>query len=351
MRKQVQKMANSAEGAAEVVQDLLTLARRGRYNMIKTNLNKVVESYLETPSFEKLQKDNPDVHLDIRLSEKMPIINGSTPHLNKVVMNLIVNAFDAMPKGGNLRIETKIMHIKKLLGGHDQIDEGEYVLLKVKDTGTGIAPEDIGKIFEPYFSKKEMGASGSGLGLSVVYGVVKDHNGYYDIISKLNEGTEFIMYFPKVTEAERLTEPQDITDGSAKGEEKVLVVDDDFEQREMAAELLESLGYIVDTVENGHKAIDYLESNTADIVTLDMIMEDGFDGLDTYVRITKINSEQKAIIVSGYSATDRVQKMQELGAGQYVKKPYTRETLGMAIRTELDCKSPIDVKSLVEIGG
>lgn len=178
-----------------------------------------------------------------------------------------------------------------------------------------------------------MGTSGSGLGLSVVYGIVKDHKGYYDVISEVGQGTEFVLYFPVVKVVHEKTESHK-TDLS--GTEVVLVVDDIPEQREMASELLGSFGYEVHTAESGLAAVEFLKNNQVDLMVLDMIMENDFDGLDTYLEVIKIHPEQKVVIVSGFSATDRVKKMQELGAGQYVKKPYTRETIGTAVRQELD---------------
>jgi len=333
IRKQVQRIGNAAKDAADVVQDLLTLARRGRYEMVPTNLNAVVDAYLDSPSFAKLSEVRANVTITRELDEYLGLIMGSTPHLSKVVMNLIVNAFDAMPEGGELRITTAQRNVMVLPGGYQGIIPGEYVTLSVRDTGTGIDPADIEKIFEPYFSKKKMGTSGSGLGLSVVYGVVKDHKGYYDILSEIGKGTEFILYFP-LTEVTAKVQPE--SSQELRGSESVLVVDDDNTQREMATEFLTCLGYRVMSAANGHEALDCLRKQPVDIVMLDMIMEKDFDGLDTYREILKICPTQKAIVVSGFASTDRVQEMQQLGAGKYVKKPYTMNMLASALRTELD---------------
>ena len=333
VRKQVQRIGNAARDAADVVQDLLTLARRGRYEMVPTDLNAVAEAYLDSPGFAKLCEARPNVTVTRDFCQNLSPIMGSTPHLFKVIMNLVVNAFDAMLDTGRLKITTAQKYVKTLAGGFQGVVPGDYATLSVQDTGTGIDPADLDKIFEPYFSKKKMGTSGSGLGLSVVYGVVKDHRGYYDILSEVGKGTEFIIYFPLV---EITAKPRSQTAQELHGDERVLVVDDDPNQREMAAELLASLGYQVSSAANGHDALDCLRNQPADIIILDMIMEKDFDGLDTYRGILKINPTQKAIVVSGFSSTDRVEEMQKLGAGQYVKKPYTRDILASAIRTELD---------------
>jgi len=332
-RRQIEMLGKSARDAADVIQDLLTLARRGRYEMKPTDLNEVIESYLASGGMAELKSRNPNVHTEFKPDREAGKISGSTPHLLKVIMNLIVNAFDAMSGGGRLTVETGREYLGKLHNGYADIKKGDYVIIKVTDTGIGIPDENLNHIFEPYYSKKEMGSSGSGLGLAVVYGIVKDHKGYYDIDSTVGEGTQFTLYFPLCNDVERIVSEKDEAYG---GHETVLVVDDVAEQRDIARELLSSLGYKVCMVDCGREAVEYLKSHGADIVLLDMIMEKDFDGLETYREILKIKPGQKALIVSGFSATERVNEAVELGAGQYIKKPYTLRQLGLAIRKELD---------------
>jgi PAS domain S-box-containing protein len=333
IRKQVERIGKSAQDAADVIQDLLTLARRGRYEMVPTNINDVIEAYMDSPGFNQLAQSRPTTRVETNLDPDISNILGSSPHLIKVIMNLVVNGFDAMPGGGNLSISTSQLVLERLPGGFTGIKEGEYVALSVRDTGVGIKSDDLGKIFEPYYSKKKMGSSGSGLGLAVVYGIIKDHKGYYDIFSAIDEGSEFVIYFP-------VTRVQAADDSEGKenfhGSESILIVDDVEEQRQIAADLLSSLGYQTATAINGHDAIDYLTDQEVDLVILDMIMETGFDGLDTYREILKIHPNQKALIVSGFSATERANETQKLGAGPYIKKPYTLKTIARAVREELD---------------
>ena len=330
------KMAKAAEDASAVIQDLLTLARRGRYEMHPLEINQVIRQYLESASFENLKERNPNITISTDLLSTTGIMIGSDTHIAKVIMNLVTNAFEAMPTGGIFTITTERAHIDRLYGGFQNIDEGEYVVVRIKDTGAGIADDDIEKIFEPYFSKKKMGRSGSGLGLSVVYGIVKDHKGYYDILSKVGKGTEFILYFPA---SEENLVPGDKTNGEiGEGSETILVVDDSPEQRELVIEILVNLGYTVHAAENGHHAVEFISKQPVDLIILDMIIEPDFDGLDTYREILNICPNQKAIVVSGFSATNRVQEMQALGAGSYVKKPYSIDALAQAIRNELDSK-------------
>jgi len=337
IRKRVENIGKSAQNAADVIQDLLTLGRRGRYEMIPTNINAVIEEYIESPSFIRKHEDNPNVTVEYKLDRSVSNIAGSAPHLSKVVMNLVVNAFDAMIDGGTTTIETSQVYLKHLFGGYDRIERGYYVVLRVKDTGVGISQDDLSRIFEPYYSKKRMGTTGSGLGLSVVYGIVKDHNGYYDVMSEVGQGTEFVLYLPVTTQA---TIAATDTHVDIRGKETVLVIDDTKEQREIAAELLTSLGYSVHTAENGRDAVKYLTDHSVDIIILDMIMEKDFDGLDTYREILRLHPKQKAVIASGFSETERVEKARELGAGRFIKKPFSRRIIGRAVREELDKKTP-----------
>jgi CheY-like chemotaxis protein len=170
----------------------------------------------------------------------------------------------------------------------------------------------------------------------VVWGTVKDHKGYIDVQSREGKGTTFTLYFP-VTRKERTgrEEAQPMEDYMGKGE-SILVVDDVEEQREIASGILEKLGYLVTTVSSGEAAVEYLKDNAADLIILDMIMDPGMDGLESYKRILELHPTQKAIIASGFSETDRVKEAQRLGAGPYIKKPYTLEKIGMAVREELN---------------
>ena len=219
--------------------------------------------------------------------------------------------------------------------GYDQVCEGEYAVLTVSDSGSGIAAADLDKIFEPFYTKKVMGRSGTGLGLAVVWGTVKDHDGYIDVQSEKGKGSTFTLYFP-VTREKMAEDLKRIPLDQYKGQgELILVVDDVAEQREMAAGMLTGLGYNVAVVSSGEEAVKYLKIHKVDLMVLDMIMDPGMDGLETYRKIIEIAPGQKAVIVSGYSETDRVKEAQRLGAGAYVKKPYVLEKIGLAIRHEL----------------
>jgi two-component system, cell cycle sensor histidine kinase and response regulator CckA len=336
LRKYVTNILQAGQRAAAIIQDLLTLARRGVAVSEVVNLNKLVSDYLRTPEFEKTKTYHPRVTFQSRLDKDLMNIRGSSVHLSKTIMNLLSNAAEAISDQGEVTILTENCYLDKPITGYDQIQEGDYVVLRVSDSGKGISTEDIGKIFEPFYTKKVMGRSGTGLGLAVVWGSVKDHQGYIDVQSEEGKGSTFTLYFP-VTREEIVSNQKGVSSESYMGRgESLLVVDDMKEQRELAATMLNRLGYRVSVVSSGEEALTYLKINKVDLMVLDMIMAPGMDGLETYQKVLEINPGQKAILVSGFSETDRVKRAQELGAGTYVRKPYIMEKIGLAIRTELD---------------
>ena len=180
-----------------------------------------------------------------------------------------------------------------------------------------------------------MGRSGTGLGMAVVWGTVQDHKGYIDVISSLGNGTRFDLYFPITTEPPRIRPEALEIDRILGNKETILVVDDISHQRKIASTTLRRLGYEVITLPSGEEAIQYLKTNEADLLLLDMIMDPGIDGLETFRRIQEFKPNQKAIIASGFSQTSQVKDVMALGAGQYIKKPYTIEKIGLAVKKEL----------------
>ncbi len=336
LKKPILTIQKSGEKAAAIVQDLLTLARRGVEVTEVVNLNESVSDYLQSPEHAKLELNHSNVTVEKCLDENLLNILGSPVHLSKTVMNLVTNSAEAMPGGGKIIITTENRHIDTIKIGYDDIDKGDYASLTVIDSGIGISPEDIERIFEPFYTKKIMGRSGTGLGMAVVWGTVKDHQGYIDLTSTEGKGTKISLYFPvtrKVLSPQvEMTSIQDIMGNG----ESILVVDDIEEQRQIASEMLEKLGYTVTTVSSGEEAVEYLRKHTIDLMVLDMIMVPGIDGLETYRRIRKFRPDQKSIIASGYSESVRVKKAQHLGAGTYIKKPYLLQKIGRAIKAELD---------------
>jgi PAS domain S-box-containing protein len=334
-RPRLMKIMKGGERAAAIVQDLLTMTRRGVSGRDVLNLNKIVADCHKSPEFEKLSSYHSTVRIKTNLEPDLLNISGSPIHLGKTLFNLVSNASEAMPKGGILTIKTANQYLDKPIQGYDEVLAGDYVVLSVSDTGEGISAADLKRIFEPFYTKKTMGRSGTGLGLTVVWGTVKDHDGYIDVRSEDGKGSTFTIYFP-ATREELAVEQQKISSEQYMGRgESILVIDDVKEQREVATSMLTRLGYRVHSVSSGEEAVEYLKTNKVNLLVLDMIMDPGIDGLDTYRQILEISPKQKAVIVSGFSETARVKKAQELGAGNYVKKPYILEKIGIAVRKEL----------------
>ena len=335
LRESIEIIKESGQKAAEIVQDLLTLARRGVSGREVLNLNDVVLRYWRSPEFERLKSMQPDIQFEHRLEEGLFNVLGAPVHLFKTIMNLVCNAAEAIPKGGRIVVSTENRYIDQPIDRYERIEEGDYVTVSVSDTGVGISGEDRKRIFEPFYTKKVMGRSGTGLGLAVVWGTVKDHNGFIDIVSQEERGTTFTLFFPVSRESRAPDqEPFSIDEYRGNGE-TVLIVDDIPEQRDVAAKMLAVLGYSVTSVKNGEAAVEFMRHHSVDLLLLDMIMDPGMDGLDCYKEIIKRHPHQKVVIASGYSETHRVREAQSLGAGAYLKKPYTLDKLAKAVKSEL----------------
>jgi len=284
-RKPILTIQKSGQKAATIVQDLLTLARRGVAITDIVNLNDIIADYLRSPENEKLKSFHPNVQFEINLEADLLNIVGSFVHLSKTVMNLVSNAAESMSGRGKIFISTENRYIDSPVRGYDDVKGGDYVTLTVSDTGIGISSEDMGRIFDPFYTKKVMGRSGTGLGMAVVWGTVEDHKGYIDVQSTEGKGTTFTLYFP-VTRQELAKDKSLLSIEGYMGKgESILVVDDVEEQREIASAILKKLGYSVTSVSSGEEAVDYMKNNPADLLVLDMIMDPGIDGLETYKRI------------------------------------------------------------------
>jgi PAS domain S-box-containing protein len=336
LRRYATSIQKSGERAAAIVQDLLTLARRNVVQVEVINLNTVITEYIDSPEFDRLRLNHPLAKVNTRLGPHISGILGSPVQLSKAVMNLVANAVEALEgKPGQVSILTELCQLDTSIDAYERIPPGSYVRLTVVDNGCGMAADDLRRIFEPFFSRKKMGRSGTGLGMAVVWGTIKDHGGLIDIHSSPGRGSRFDIYFPPTTKVEKKVEATPVEAYRGKGE-KILVVDDEESQREIAHEILTDLGYVVKTVASGEAAIEVLEKEPTDLIVLDMIMATGLDGLDTYRQIVLKWPGQRAIIVSGFSDNEKVQQAMKLGVGQYLKKPYNREGLRKAVRQELD---------------
>ncbi len=232
---------------------------------------------------------------------------------------------------------TENRYLDKPIKGYDTTIPGNYVVLKVCDSGMGIPQDKLAKIFEPFYTSKSMGRSGTGLGMTVVWGTVKDHGGYLDVESSPENGTIITVFLPvQETDIDQLAGGELMPKATPHGNgETILLVDDDPAQRSLGESILSSLGFKVATATSGTEAVAFIRETKVDLILLDMIMEPEMDGLDTYKRILEIRPEQKVIIVSGYSETDRIKKAMHLGVHSYIKKPYGLEEFVATIQKVL----------------
>ncbi len=323
---------NSIEAAglkiASINQDLLAMGRRGHYTMEVLDLNQIV---IQTAM--EIESRTRTISLEKVLCDDLMKIKGGNAQIHRMLSNLLVNAQDAMGDIGQISIRTENYYADDTAIAFGRVPKGEYVKLTVSDNGCGIPVDIVNSILDPFFSTKSADKKrGSGLGLSVVDAVMKDHNGYLDLSSKVGQGTSFYAYFPVSREYMESEKFEKISAGT----EKILVIDDDSVQREVTRRILMKQGYKLSSVESGEKAVEFIRENPQDLIILDMVMPGGIDGAETYQQIIEIYPNQKAIIVSGFSESDRVLDAQKMGAGAFIKKPITKNIIAAAVRTELD---------------
>ncbi len=331
MHKPLKIIMESGERAAAIVADLLTVARGIAATKKTCELNKLITDHLTSPELIYLKKQNPNVTLNTNLTKEVITINCSPVHINKSIMNLLINAYDAVNSNGIISIKTTRKYLDKPVRSYDNIKKGYYAVLTVEDNGIGLYNEYIDRIFEPFYTKKFLGRSGTGLGLSIVWNSVEDHNGYIDI-SAGQFGTTFNLYLPTADNPDTSGTPETANANYAGNKEKILIVDDELIQRDLLCSILSMLNYLPVAVSSGEEAIEYLKNNSVELIVLDMILGRGLNGKETYEKIIAIQPGQKAIIVSGYSNNSDVIETQSLGAGVFISKPYNVKTIGKAIQ-------------------
>ena len=337
LRKPLCQIHDSGKRAAKVVADLLTIARGVAAVKENVCLNTLILDYLDAPEQGKLRSTFPRISFETKLEAHLWTTACSTIHIQKCLMNLINNGAEAFPADafGTIVIASRNVALQQPLPGFPHLTNGRYAVLTVADNGMGIRPGDLEHIFEPFYTKKAMGRSGTGLGLTVVWSTMQDHLGAVTVASSPEGGTTFSLYLPATNEG--LTAPPSaaaLADLQGHGE-RILIVDDEPQQRDIAAQILAKLEYSGETVASGEEAIEFLKEHAIDLVILDMIMEPGLNGRRTYEAILASHPRQRAIIASGFADSEEVAKLQALGAGQYVKKPYTIEELGNAVQLAL----------------
>lgn len=334
LRSHILQIKEGGQRAAAVVADLLAASRGGRTEAQVLALNAEVKRFLQSPEHRKQRDLHPQVDVRTVLEPDLRNIRCSQSQLGKALMNLVANAMDAIAGTGQVVVSTANRRLEEPWSGYETIPSGSYVVLSVQDTGSGIPPSDLGRIFEPFFTKKILGRAGTGLGLTVVWHTVKDSGGFIHLASGTG-GTLFELFFPATEEA--VPDPAaaaGIEELRGSGQE-ILVVDDDPVQRDMLGVLLDRLGYRVATAASGAEAVALAQERSFDLIILDMILEPGMGGRETFEAILRRWPGQKAIIASGYAETEDIQHTLELGAREAVLKPYTLERIGRAIRDAL----------------
>ncbi len=334
LREPIEAIQDSGHRAAAVVADLLTVARGVASTREVHDLNTLVQEYLNSPEYVKLTSLYPQVTCNCQFEADHLNILCSPVHVKKCFMNLVTNATEAIIDSGTVTVSTRNMDLDTARGTAWNMTPGEYAVVSIQDTGSGIQKNDLEHIFEPFYTKKNMGRSGTGLGLTVIWNAMEDHGGKV-LVESSEKGTCFRLYFPVCRERETVQFPsEDIVAGSS-GNEHILVVDDELHLRDIASKMLQTFGYRVHVSSSGEEAIQFVKKTKIDIIVLDMLMEPGINGRQTYEKILKLYPNQKAIVVSGFSESDDVKAVLRLGAGAFIKKPYSMDQLGRAVKDVL----------------
>jgi PAS domain S-box-containing protein len=330
----ITSIERSAGQAAELTRQLLGFARRGKYQVKPINCNALIQDLVQFLS----RTISKQITLETDLDPNLDLVEGDETQLQQSLINICLNARDAMPSGGILKIMTRNQ------GPPDEVMDqpvgrklGNYVKVIISDSGIGMTPEVQSQIFEPFFTTKEPGR-GTGLGLSMVYGIIRNHGGFIEIDSEPGRGTLLQILLPSIVEVdleERPTpEPVPIAAG---GSETILIVDDEEIIRQLGADILEDLGYKVLSAAGGEEALKIYRRNRKKIalVVLDVLMP-GLSGKDTFLKLKAINPEIKVLLSSGYSTKGEVGEILKEGVGGLIQKPYKDEMLVAKVREILD---------------
>ena len=316
---------DQVQSGADLTRQLLGFARGGRYEIKPTDINQLIGK--TSNMFGRTKKE-------IRIHEKYQrdvwVVEADQGQMEQVLLNLYVNAWQAMPGGGDICLETENITLEQGAVQSFQIPSGKYVKISVTDTGIGMDDKTRQRIFEPFFTTKEMGR-GTGLGLATVYGIIKGHSGFMDVISEKGHGSCFMLYLPASDKA--LPEESKPEEKVLKGHETILLVDDEAVIVEVTKDILETLGYQVMTASTGREAIEIYkkEKDRIDMIILDMIMP-GMGGGETLDHLKTINPAAKVILSSGYSLDGEAKKIMDRGVQSFLQKPFRIEQLSQKIR-------------------
>jgi len=327
--EKLKNIENQVKSAAELTKQLLGFARGGKYIVKPTNINELIET--TSVMFGRTRKE---ITVHRKYEKNIWTVNADQGQIEQVLLNLYLNSWQAMPGGGDLSLETKNIYVNENLIKPYKLSAGKYVQISITDTGVGMDDKTKERIFEPFFTTKEIGR-GTGLGLAMVYGIIKNHNGFIHVESSPGTGTTFAIYLPasEMIIEEKVQEDRSITRGAGT----ILLVDDEPDVLSVSKEILESLGYNVHTAKNGEEAINIYKKINDEIilVMLDMIMP-GLSGNETFDRIKTINPSAKIILSSGYSLNDQAQQIMDKGCLCFIQKPFNITHISRKIREVLD---------------
>ena len=319
------------KSAADLTRQLLGFARGGKYEVWPTDLNELIEK--QNRMFGRTKKE---ININGKYEENIWFVEIDRGQIEQVLLNLYVNAWQAMPEGGDLYLATENVTLDKSYVKPFSIEHGRYVKISVTDTGVGMDKATQKKIFDPFFTTKEMGR-GTGLGLASSYGIIKNHGGFINVYSEKGHGTTFNIYLP--SSEKEVSEDKKPSGDLLKGSETVLFVDDEDMIIEVAEVLLKELGYKVLIARGGKEAVEIYEKNKdlVDIVILDMIMPN-MSGSVTYDRLKEIDPDIKVLLSSGYSINGQATEIMDRGCNGFIQKPFKLKELSQKLREVLDKK-------------
>lgn len=337
--ERLEKIEYLVRSGSKLTGQLLGYAREGRYELVPVDLNRLIRNITETFGWTK-----KDICMHLDLSENLSRIEADQEQIEQVLLNLYVNALDAMPRGGDLFFTTQNVDHHRFDHVPYHVKEGRYVCLTVRDTGAGMDPETVERIFEPFFTTKGLGIS-NGLGLASAYGIVKSHNGYINVSSEPNVGTTFEIYLP-VTD-KKAAEKKAVSRKLYKGSQTVLLVDDENMIIDVGKKILRKMGYNVLTADSGEAALEMLKNCRVqiDLVILDMIMP-GMSGKETFDGIKALFPDMKVLLSSGYSIDGQASEIMARGCNGFIQKPFGMEQLSQVIREILNNKPEAPTKEI-----
>ena len=320
--RNIEKLVDSG---SRLTSQLLGYARKGRYEVRAINLNQTVQDACET--FNRTKKE---IRIKLQLDKNLAPIEADAGQVEQVLLNLLVNAADAMRGGGTITIRTANTTHEEMKGKLYNPKPGKYVLLSVSDTGIGMDEKTKERIFEPFFTTKEMGR-GTGLGLASTYGIIKGHGGFIDVDSQPGKGATFCIYLP--ASAKKVSKTQRGLEKIPRGQETVLLIDDEDMVLEIGRALLETMGYHVVTAKDGEEAIALYENEGSeiDLVLLDVVMP-GLGGGEVYDRLKTMNPDMKCLLLSGYSIDGEASEIIQRGCDGFIQKPFKLRDLSKSIR-------------------